>query len=56
MEQTLKNAEQTNPFCVQTGPAQREDYAVMQEHLLNLSTEEQEIYKAISKNIIKHKQ
>ena len=55
--ETANKAQEVDPFAAQTGPAIREDYEVMNNHLemLNDLPELQAIYKQISNSIIKNK-
>lgn len=53
--QTIDKAMQNNPFDVQTGPAVREDYAVMDKHIALLLDDEKEIYQVLSSKIINRK-
>lgn len=55
IKETIEKAKQNNPFEVQTGPAVRENYQIMQTHLDMLSEDEREIYEVISSKIINRK-
>ena len=52
INRTFENIKQKDPKLCQTGPAFRNEKHIMQEHLKQLSTLEQEIYTSISKSII----
>lgn len=55
IRETIEKAKQNNPFYVQTGPAVREDYHIMQTHLDLLLKDEKEVYEVISSKIINRK-
>lgn len=55
MEVTLARAKENNPFDVQTGPAFREEYSIMQEHIDKLPESRKKIYELLSSSIIKQK-
>ena len=55
IRETIEKAKQNNPFYVQTGPAVREDYHIMQTHIEMLSKDEREVYEVISSKIINRK-
>jgi predicted short-subunit dehydrogenase-like oxidoreductase (DUF2520 family) len=57
LHETLKNASRGDVFRFQTGPAMRNDEAILAEHLLMLSKhpEYKKIYESISKAISKHR-
>ncbi|MDR0971699.1 MAG: DUF2520 domain-containing protein [Bacteroidales bacterium] len=51
IDQTIENIEKNNPFDIQTGPAKRKDYQIMEEHKKLLDENERRIYEIISKGI-----
>lgn len=53
--ETIQKAMNNNPFEVQTGPAIRDDYHIMQTHLDLLLKDEKEVYEVISSKIINRK-
>lgn len=53
IDQTIVKAKQNNPFDVQTGPAKRQEMAIMENHKSRLDDDEREIYEVLSKKIIK---
>lgn len=53
INQTIEKAKLNNPFDVQTGPAKRQEMAIMENHKSRLDDDEREIYEILSKNIIK---
>lgn len=53
IDQTIVKAKQNNPFDVQTGPAKRQEMAIMENHKSRLDDDEREIYEILSKKIIK---
>ncbi|MDD2530227.1 MAG: DUF2520 domain-containing protein [Bacteroidales bacterium] len=55
IKETVEKAKNNNPFIVQTGPAVREDYYIMQKHLSMLLEDEREVYEVISSKIINRK-
>lgn len=56
IDQTIEKAKANSPFEVQTGPAIRNDEAIMNWHIEDLEEEEKELYKVLSRSIInKHR-
>ncbi|MBP1646042.1 MAG: hypothetical protein H6Q16_1617 [Bacteroidetes bacterium] len=53
INQTIEKAKQNNPFDVQTGPAKRQEMAIMENHKSRLDDDEREIYEILSNKIIK---
>lgn len=53
INQTIEKAKQNNPFDVQTGPAKRQEIAIMENHKSRLDDDEREIYEILSSKIIK---
>jgi predicted short-subunit dehydrogenase-like oxidoreductase (DUF2520 family) len=53
IDQTIEKAKQNNPFDVQTGPAKRQEMAIMENHKSRLDDDEREIYEILSNKIIK---
>lgn len=53
IDQTIAKAKQNNPFDVQTGPAKRQEMAIMENHKSRLEDDEREIYEILSNKIIK---
>ncbi len=53
IDQTIAKAKLNNPFDVQTGPAKRQEMAIMENHKSRLDDDEREIYEILSKKIIK---
>lgn len=53
INQTIEKAKHNNPFDVQTGPAKRQEMAIMENHKSRLDDDEREIYEILSRKIIK---
>lgn len=53
ISQTIEKAKLNNPFDVQTGPAKRQEMAIMENHKSRLDDDEREIYELLSNKIIK---
>lgn len=51
IQETAEKITKLNPEAAQTGPAKRNDQKTIQNHLALLNTEQQEIYKLITKSI-----
>ncbi len=54
MDMTIEKAKNFEPFEVQTGPAIRKDYNIMQQHKDRLAKDEKDIYELLSEKIISY--
>ncbi|MCM1110809.1 MAG: DUF2520 domain-containing protein [Clostridium sp.] len=54
IRETLDKAAQVGPEKAQTGPARRGDIDVMRSHMAELQADDAELYRTISKRILKH--
>lgn len=52
IDRTIEAIKKNNPYDIQTGPAIREDYSIMNNHKTQLDKQWQDIYKIISESII----
>lgn len=54
MDTTVRKAKSFNPFDVQTGPALRKEWSIMEQHKARLGSDEREIYELLSEKIIEY--
>jgi predicted short-subunit dehydrogenase-like oxidoreductase (DUF2520 family) len=53
IDQTIEKIKHNNPFDIQTGPAIRQENAIMESHKSKLDKDQREVYEVLSNKIIK---